>query len=303
MEKNNQTAKLCRNHQNPYLFYCFDDREFLCDLCFKSHKTHNLEIKADIQQKELSFNYLRTTDSTQVLDQYAIIKDQLVNIRSIINNEIENISIAILNLQSQEVLSEKIMNSAIFDLSYEEYNKIENIADKRSNINQIEKQISSILQSIADKTRLINKTQFINFEWIQSSILIKDYSPFHVGFPPEILLGKQSGDYYLSEGNKNHFIIFDLCSNYFVKEFKISVSNYECTVQNFTVSVSDDNTNFGEKKPFVCPRYSSNIQWDIFQLNEFGRYFRFDLIDNWGIGGGLYILINKIMFNASNTQQ
>lgn len=298
-----QNTKLCKTHQIPYLFYCFDDKEFLCDLCFKSHKHHNIEIKADIMQKELSFNYLKSNDSTTILDQYAISKENLINARSLIDKEIENISNVILILQSQDVLSVKSMNSSIFDLTYEEYNKIENIADKQSNINQISKEIQAILQTIVKKNNIISNSQFANFQWLQSTVSIKEASTFHAGFPPEIILGNHSGDYYLSEGNKNHMIIFDLGSYYYVKEFKISVANYECSLQHFTVCVSEDNMIYGEKKAFVCPRFSTNIPWNVFQLNECGRYLRFDLIDNWGPGGGLYILINRIMFNGSNDQQ
>ena len=41
----------CINHKDSkFLFYCFDDKSYLCEECFREHKSHNLEIKSDIKK-------------------------------------------------------------------------------------------------------------------------------------------------------------------------------------------------------------------------------------------------------------
>ena len=46
MFKENST---CANHkESKFSFYCFDDKSYLCDECFREHKDHKIEIKSDI---------------------------------------------------------------------------------------------------------------------------------------------------------------------------------------------------------------------------------------------------------------
>ena len=45
----------CINHKDSkFLFYCFDDKSYLCEECFREHKSHNLEIKSDIKKFQFS---------------------------------------------------------------------------------------------------------------------------------------------------------------------------------------------------------------------------------------------------------
>ena len=40
----------CINHKDSkFLFYCFDDKSYLCDECYREHKLHKIEIKTDIK--------------------------------------------------------------------------------------------------------------------------------------------------------------------------------------------------------------------------------------------------------------
>ena len=51
------------------------------------------------------------------------------------------------------------------------------------------------------------------------------------------MIGKQSGDYSLTEGNRNHYIEFSFNNIYFLKSIRISVANYDCTLKDFIVEI------------------------------------------------------------------
>ena len=59
MEKNSN-KKICINHKDiSPNFYCFDDKKFLCNSCFKEHKKHNIEVISEIQNYEGIYNNLK----------------------------------------------------------------------------------------------------------------------------------------------------------------------------------------------------------------------------------------------------
>ena len=109
------------------------------------------------------------------------------------------------------------------------------------------------------------------------------------------MLGKSLGDYSLSEGNRDHYIIFDLGKDYYLKSIRIKVDGYECTIKNFTVSVKEGN-GYTFIQKYIRDKYSDNKEFQEFNIEKEGRIFKFDLIDNWGSGGGNYILIKELQF-------
>ena len=60
--------KNCKNHekQNPN-FFCFDDKKFLCDACFKEHKIHNIEIISQVKKNEKFINMHSEINLLQIL--------------------------------------------------------------------------------------------------------------------------------------------------------------------------------------------------------------------------------------------
>ena len=45
MFKENST--FANHKESKFSFYCFDDKSYLCDECFREHKDHKIEIKSD----------------------------------------------------------------------------------------------------------------------------------------------------------------------------------------------------------------------------------------------------------------
>ena len=138
-----------------------------------------------------------------------------------------------------------------------------------------------------------------DFHWINSSVNIVNNSTFHDGFPPDIMIGKQSGDYSLTEGNRNHYIEFSFNNIYFLKSIRISVADYDCSLKNFTVEIIPQNWDKYELGKFTRSRYKDNTGFEEFPINKECKGIKLNLIDNWGEGGGNFILIKRIDFNVS----
>ena len=62
-----------------------------------------------------------------------------------------------------------------------------------------------------------------NFRWINDEIDIVDSSSYISGYSPDIILGKSSGAYLCTKGNRNHFIEFSFKNIYYLKAIRISV--------------------------------------------------------------------------------
>ena len=138
-----------------------------------------------------------------------------------------------------------------------------------------------------------------DFHWINSSVNIVNNSTFDSGFPPDIMIGKQSGDYSLTEGNRNHYIEFSFNNIYFLKSIRISVADYDCSLKNFTVEIIPQNWDKYELGKFTRSRYRDNTGFEEFPINKECKGIKLYLIDNWGEKGGNYILIKRIDFNVS----
>ena len=56
---NDYYNKTCVNHKNEsFNFYCFDDKQFLCDNCFKEHRKHNIEVKSELIKSDRIYKSL-----------------------------------------------------------------------------------------------------------------------------------------------------------------------------------------------------------------------------------------------------
>jgi len=57
----------------------------------------------------------------------------------------------------------------------------------------------------------------------------------------DIMLSKKSNaEYSLFDGANNHFIIIDLGDFFFLKNIKISVDNFDCSLKNFRVFIKNE---------------------------------------------------------------
>ena len=138
-----------------------------------------------------------------------------------------------------------------------------------------------------------------DFHWINSSVNIVNSSSFLNDYLPDIMIGKKSGTYSLTQGNRNHYIEFSFNNIYFLKSIRISVDDYDCSLKNFTVEIIPQNWDKYELGKFTRSRYRDNTGFEEFPINKECKGIKLYLIDNWGERGGNFILIKRIDFNVS----
>jgi len=158
-----------------------------------------------------------------------------------------------------------------------------------------ENKINRILETIA---RLGKRD---NFRWINDEVNIVSNSKFYQGFPPDIMLGKKNiNSYSLTDGNRNHFIELSFIKNYFVRALRIKVHNTECTLKTFKIELISENGERNNLGTFIRKKYNDEKDFQEFEIQKECKGIKLYLIDNWGTGGGNYILIKNIDFNVSD---
>ena len=289
----------CSNHPNlAFSFYCFDDKIFLCQKCFKLHKMHNIEIICDLKEKADFYSRIINTKNFCFIDQYDEHKKTLLNIRNIIDEKISDIDKIIKNLkeknietpsQNLDLIEEK--KKTLFDLNYSEYTELIEMLDLSEEI----KKLSIKVENLSNNMKL---SRYNNLHFINTQVKVVNESITHDGYGTNILLGKENGPYFLTEGNKNHYIIFDLGKKYYLKGIKITLHDFECTLKNFKISVMDDNNNWKIVSSFICQPFNKEVNFQYFEIDVDTQMVKMDLIDNWGNGGGNYILIKRLYFEV-----
>jgi len=84
----------------------------------------------------------------------------------------------------------------------------------------------------------------------------------------------------------------------------IQVSDFECTVKDFNIDCSDDSYNWRMAGSYQaqCGKYNQGEQnFEGFQAQ--GRYIRLFCKNNWGPGGGNFILVTNVKFWEGQGQQ
>jgi len=139
-----------------------------------------------------------------------------------------------------------------------------------------------------------------SLDWL-SGIKIHSFSTQHENFPASNVLDTGLG-YWLSETGTttNQWIIFDFQKQVYVNKILIKVDNYECTVKDFAIETVEGEPSTGTWRPLKefqaqCGLTCTTDQ--VFTGIEFkGRYLRLMAKNNWGPGGGVYILITNVRF-------
>ena len=82
--------KKCVNHENEnFTCYCFDDKVFLCDKCFKEHRKHNIDLKANLIKNNELYNSLNVENNiNETLEE---VKSKINDIRKEIDDIIKSI--------------------------------------------------------------------------------------------------------------------------------------------------------------------------------------------------------------------
>ena len=289
--------KPCTHHKNSiFSFYCFDDKEFLCNKCFKSHKKHNIEIIDDLKEKSLFIRSLYKTGQS-LIDFYSKVK----NILESVKQDIED-SLSILDKKLEELKQSAPPGGEgqnVFSLNFSDYEKI-------SIITEILKKTQELSYKLSDLTKEIKSQHlYSNFRVINRSVKILEHSKEYPGHPLTLMLGKNNNsnnnlDYSLFDGINNHFIVLDLGEFFFVKNIKISVDNFDCSLKNFKVEIKNEIGKWEDAGNFVCAQYNINPNLQEFGINKEAQYIKINFIDNWGTQSGNFILVKILCFEVGD---
>ena len=220
----------------------------------------------------------------------------------------ENNSIDIFDIIEKFNLKVQQLENEIKNLK-EENNKIKEkfnkISIENSNLKLEKKEINDLYEKLKNhfneiKMNLVLKKN--NFHWINDEVEITNSSEFRTDFPADIVLNKHPmKPYCLSKGTKNHFIEFSFRRIYYLKSIRISITELECSLKSFKIDIFDLD---GKKEEidnlFVLEKYSDKKKFQEFAIEKICKKILINFIDNWGSGGGDYILISRIEFNVSD---
>ena len=211
-----------------------------------------------------------------------------------------------INLNSQELKSVIEKMQLEFEKLKKENKEIKEenkrILEESKEIKEKNIQIEKKLQEIENKIKNNSALKKNNFHWINKEVNIVNNSKFYRDFTPDIMLGNTNQSYALTDGNRNHFVEFSFNKLYYLKSLRIKVTDHECSLKTFKAEIisSDNNRNIiGE---FIRNRRYSNQdeEYQEFAIDRECKGIKLYLIDNWGMGGGNYILISKIDFYVSD---
>jgi hypothetical protein len=140
-----------------------------------------------------------------------------------------------------------------------------------------------------------------NLNWLDNkTIKIPKFSSTYSGFPVTNVLDP-SQTYWLSESGKttNQWMLFEFPTKVFVNKIMMKVSSFECTCKDWQVQVSEDEdqTNWSVVKQFQTQCGNQNQGEQMFDGFEvWSKFIRLFYINNWGPGGGSYILVTDLKF-------
>ena len=227
-----------------------------------------------------------------------------MNSKAPILSEIENNSINLIiflqNSKYKEASYNLVKENLELNKNPEDFKSIiEKLYDTIEELKKENAEIKNRLNKLENNTKDLTFKKN-NFRWINNEVNIVNNSKVYDNYYPDILLGKNnSRPYYLSYGNRNHFIEFSFITNYFLKAIRISVADYDCSLKNFKVEITSPLGTIENIGTFTRSKYIDNNGFQEFEINKGCKGIKLYLIDNWGSGGGNYILIKRIDFNVS----
>jgi len=139
-------------------------------------------------------------------------------------------------------------------------------------------------------------------DWIDNTkIRVHSFSSQYSGFPATNTLNTNV-TYWLSEGGQvtNQWIVYEFPTKVYINKIMMKVDNFECTAKDWMVQVTDNDEPTGEwntVKEFQA-QCGNRCQTDQF-FEDFevrAKYVRLYFKNNWGPGGGSYILVTNIKF-------
>ena len=279
--------------------YINDKIEFIVE---KKGKIFKDRFKLSLTMSQIQENkYFKLFENPQEIIEE--LKEKM-NSKAPILSEIENNSINLIiflqNSKYKEASYNLVKENLELNKNPEDFKSIiEKLYDTIEELKKENAEIKNRLNKLENNTKDLTFKKN-NFRWINNEVNIVNNSKVYDNCYPDILLGKNnSQSYYLSDGNRNHFIEFSFITNYFLKAIRISVDNYDCSLKNFKVEITSPLGTIENIGTFTRSKYIDNNGFQEFEINKGCKGIKLYLIDNWGEGGGNYILIKRIDFNVS----
>ena len=276
----------CINHQEKNSnFYCFDEKVFLCDTCFKDHKKHNIEVKSEIKKNDTI--YRQITPKNSISENLKEIKNKLTEIKVELEKKLTKINTLISSLNNSNV---SVWDTPIYKLNYSEYESIDIYCSIIESLKDFVKKISELT---SNKNSIYKK-----FYEIDKEVDIIEHSKEHKTFNLNGMLGKNKEGFSLFEGSKNNYAIFNLNNFYYLKEILISVKQkYKCVLKNFEVFIRNKSNKWEKIGNFACMDNNYEEEIQSFPIEKETRFVKIHFIDTWPHPGESdTMLIKKLSF-------
>ena len=274
------------NHQDKNSnFYCFDEKVFLCDTCFKDHKKHNIEVKSEIKKNDTI--YRQITQKNSISENLKEIKNKLTEIKVELEKKLTKINTLISSLNNSKV---SVWDTPIYKLNYSEYESIDIYCSIMESLKNFVKKISELT---SNKNSIYKKLYEIDKE-----VDIIEHSKEHKTFNLNGMLGKNKEGFSLFEGSKNNYAIFNLNNFYYLKEILISVKQkYKCVLKNFEVFIRNKSNKWEKIGNFACMDNNYEEEIQSFPIEKETRFVKIHFIDTWPHPGESdTMLIKKLSF-------
>lgn len=280
----------CSKHPNfDFNFYCFDDKSFLCDICFKEHRKHNVEVKSELEKFDGLYKTLnRGKPLNKKLEE---IKLNLTQVRDSLD---KNLLPKISSLSDTLNKSANTFDNSIFNLDFKGYENVNEFIRIGSFLDNITKKINDLkkIYEVKKYTGALRK--------ISREVKVLEASPVQSDYVNvDVMLGKKEGLYSLFEGQQNIYAIFDFPKKLFLKNVLISVKqSYGCVLKNFRISVLNDKGKWEFIRAYVCKDNNYEKEFQEFDVSCEAKTLRFDFLDAWNNDVGNYLLIKRMCFEV-----
>jgi len=139
-------------------------------------------------------------------------------------------------------------------------------------------------------------------DWLDNNaIKVHSFSTQYSGFPATNTLNPNV-TYWLSESGQitNQWIVYEFPTRCYVNKIMMKVDNFECTAKDWVVQITEDDEPTSEwvnVKEFQSRSGYDTTGEQFFEEFELrAKYVRLYFKNNWGPGGGSYILVTLIKF-------
>lgn len=138
-------------------------------------------------------------------------------------------------------------------------------------------------------------------DWVDNNVIqVHSFSSQLSGFPATNTLNP-STTYWLSDNViTNQWIVYEFPSRVYVNKIMMKVDSFECTAKDWMIQTTDDDeptSEWNTVKEFQSKSGHETTGEQFFEDFEVrAKYIRLFFKDNWGPGGGTYILVTLIKF-------